>query len=204
MPTEATLIDLLGVSRGALREALKALQAIGLVETRHGTGSFVGRLTLAPLADGLVFSTGLEARGNHVRAAADLADIREILECELIGRVAGLMDASHLKELAGIVGEMATALDSGSGDDFDAVDRRFHACLYQKLGNELVLQLLDGFWRALHEVRATLPPPFIDPQEAIEAHRAILAALVQADADVAREAMRRHFRSTRAWILGHV
>lgn len=55
LPAEAELARALGVSRPSLREAIKALQILGVVETRHGAGTFVGRFSFSPMVDGLIF-----------------------------------------------------------------------------------------------------------------------------------------------------
>ena len=57
LPTEAELMEDLGVSRNSVREALKALQALDIVEIRHGYGTYVGQASLTPLIDGLTFRT---------------------------------------------------------------------------------------------------------------------------------------------------
>src|SRR5688572_20396388 len=55
LPTETELCDTLGVSRSSVREAIRRLATLDIVEVRHGYGTFVGNLTLAPLVEGLVF-----------------------------------------------------------------------------------------------------------------------------------------------------
>ena len=199
MPTEAELIELLGVSRGSLREALKSLQATGIIETRHGTGSFVGQPSLAAMADGLMFHSRLGEGQDDLRTASDLADIREILETELIRRVALAGTPDQLERLGALVDSM----DERRTRQFelDNVDHQFHRELYSELGNDLVLQLLDVFWAALASVRGSLPEPFDTPDDAVRKHRAIVAALVARDPDAAEAAVKDHFALTRAWIL---
>jgi DNA-binding FadR family transcriptional regulator len=199
MPSEATLIEILGVSRGTLREALKSLQATGIVETRHGTGSVVGQPSLVAMADGLMFHSRLGEGQDDLTTASDLADIREILETELIRRVAIGIGDEQLARLH----ELLEQMDARRGErgDLDDVDHRFHRELYSELGNVLVLQLLDVFWSALGSVRGSLPAPFDTPEDAVRKHRAIVAALVAHDPDAAEAAIRDHFALTRAWIL---
>src|SRR5215510_9635148 len=79
IPTETTLARELGISRNSLREALKALAAAGVVETRHGLGTYVGKASLAPLIDGMAFNLALSiARNTHT--LREMLQVREILE----------------------------------------------------------------------------------------------------------------------------
>lgn len=202
MPTEAVLIDLLGVSRGSLREALKSLQAVGIIETRHGSGSYVGRLSFAAMADGLAFHSRLARQSPEISTIADLADLREILETVLIRRVASQSTHDLTDDLGATVDGMDHAVrNSKPSQEFDELDLQFHTRLYAELGNALLLQLLEAFWAALSSVRSSLPAPFDEPIDAVRKHRAIIDALAANDPDAAEAAMKDHFARTRAWIL---
>ena len=70
MPTEPMLMDLLDASRNSVREAIQALQALGIVEIRHGHGTFVGRASLDVLAPSLAFRVRSQAAGAGLARAA--------------------------------------------------------------------------------------------------------------------------------------
>lgn len=202
VPTEAVLIEVLGVSRGSLREALKSLQAVGIIETRHGSGSVVGQPSFAAMADGLAFHSRLGEVSDSLSTAADLVDIREILETVLIRRVALAADDRLADDLGATVDRMAESVRGGDHSrEFDQLDLEFHTRLYSELGNVLVLRLLEAFWGALRGVRGSLPDPFDEPADAVRKHRAIADAVRAGDADAAEAAMRAHFATTRAWIV---
>lgn len=199
LPTEAEMIEILQVSRGSLREALKSLQAVGIVETRHGSGSYVGSLSLAAMIDGLAFHSQL-ARGNDdLSTAVDLADMREIVESALIGRVAMSATPALIADLERLIEEMNGVVPQSP--EFAAIDHNFHERLYADLENSLVIGLLDAFWHALNPVRGALPQPFADPHEAVVKHQAILDALRRSSETDAATAMHDHFALTREWIL---
>ncbi|MFI8186417.1 FadR/GntR family transcriptional regulator [Actinacidiphila glaucinigra] len=183
LPTEPQLMDLLGAGRNSVREAVRALQALGIVEIRHGTGTFVGQAPLRMLMPSLTFH--LRSR---VRALADLVAVRELLEVGLIGEVAGTLPPQRLDELDELAARMV--------DDPDA-DRAFHSLLYSSCGNELVLQLVDLFWAAYHEAGTSLAPADGPVERAVANHRAVVGALRTGDAGAARAAMRRHFADVR-------
>src|SRR5688500_1293484 len=78
MPTEPQLMDLLGASRNSVREAVRALQALGIVEIRHGFGTFVGRASLDVMSPSLRFRIRSGLSGG-IHALRDLVEVRELL-----------------------------------------------------------------------------------------------------------------------------
>ena len=106
MPTEAELSELLEVSRGNLREAIRTLVTLDILEVRHGTGTFVGQLSLRPLVEGLTFRSVLLPGDDfeilrqvvEVRVALDLALARGVVE-----QLAGRSEPDARLSVAGIV-----------------------------------------------------------------------------------------------------
>ncbi|MEV4754741.1 FadR/GntR family transcriptional regulator [Micromonospora sp. NPDC049559] len=190
MPTEPQLMELLGASRNSVREAIRALQALGIVEIRHGYGTFVGHASLDVLTPSLAFRVRTRP-GGGVRALHDLVEVRELLETGLIGQVATSTSTPRLAALDALV----TAMER----DREA-DRAFHALLYESCGNELVLQLIDLFWAVYHEVEQALGPPEDRAADIVANHRRIVEALRARDPGAARDAMHRHFRDVKARI----
>jgi DNA-binding FadR family transcriptional regulator len=183
LPTEQRLMDLLGAGRNSVREAVRALQALGIVEIRHGTGTFVGEAPLRVLTPSLTFHIR-----SRVRALADLVEVRELLEVGLIGDVIGTLTPARLTALDAL----AIRMDQGP-----EADRAFHALLYETCGNELVLQLIQLFWDVYHQAGSALAPTDDRDEVIIARHRAIVAALRTGDAEAARAAMRRHFHDVK-------
>ncbi|GAA3729614.1 FadR/GntR family transcriptional regulator [Plantactinospora mayteni] len=188
MPTEPQLMDLLGASRNSVREAVRALQALGIVEIRHGYGTFVGQASLDVLTPSLAFRVR-SGPGGGIRALHDLVEVRELIEIGLIGEVARTTSGPRIAALDALV----TAMDR----DPEA-DRAFHSLLYESCGNELVLQLIGLFWDVYHQVEPVLGPPEERTAEIVTNHRRIVAALRARDPEAAREAMRLHFRDVKA------
>jgi DNA-binding transcriptional regulator YhcF (GntR family) len=101
MPTEFELVEELDVSRNSLREALKALQAVGIVEIRHGFGMYVGSMSLGALVDELTFHARMSKRQGR-DDLAHLVDVREVLERGLVEQVIDrhlLSDTTELDEI---------------------------------------------------------------------------------------------------------
>src|SRR5690606_13904405 len=177
---------------------LKQLDALGIIETRHGTGMFIASFSLSPLVNGLVFHGKIADHDGAVRQAADLAEVRELLERQLIRRVAVDIDDTGLERLR----ERLEAMRSGPRDSLqlDEADLAFHTALYEDLGNTLVTDLVLAFWRVLRLLRPRLADHFDRHAGFVDKHESILRALQAHDPDAAEAAMTSHFEGTRAWL----
>lgn len=194
LPTEFELVDELGVSRNSLREALKALQAVGIVEIRHGFGMYVGRMSLDALVDELTFHSQITL-GNDGNELANLVELREILECGLLRRlIAERPDADH-SEVAAVVDQMDVEVQQDT--IAPETDRRFHEVLYRPLDNPLVPQLLGAFWDVYHAVQDRLGPAADDRADEALGHRRIYQAVIDRDPEAATAAMISHFDGVR-------
>lgn len=209
LPTETELTERLGVSRNSVREALKALQAMGIVEIRHGFGTYVGAMSMAPMTEGLSFRTV----AGHYRGEESLLrllELREAVETGLMARLvaegAEGMEGTEGAErtgrvrvdtgrLAELVGRMREEADAGAVRA--ETDRAFHSALYGGLGNPLLSEVLDAFWDAFHQVRTDLAELTQDPMVTWRQHAEILAAVRAGDAKRAERAVRDHFGNIR-------
>ncbi|WP_018382351.1 FadR/GntR family transcriptional regulator [Wenjunlia vitaminophila] len=194
LPTEVELVQRLGVSRNSVREALKALQAVGIVEVRHGFGTFVGSMSLEPFVEALTFRTVLGQRQGR-QSLLELLELREAVEAGLVRRVVGRIPEDDLTRLRHLVGVMRQ--DAESPEGHARTDREFHVTLYQALDNPLLSEVLDAFWDALHQVSGDLAQPH-RPSETWREHQEILKAVRAGDASRAEDAVRRHFDDIRA------
>src|SRR5688572_29771082 len=190
LPAEADLARALGVSRPSLREAMKALQSLGVVDTRHGAGTFVGRFSFSPMVDGLIFRIRSDL-GRDVQTIRDLLEIRMTIENALVARVATEGNFAHLAEMRAIVERMETS--AARDEEFFAEDRLFHEVLYRPLGNALVVTLIQAFWEVLSRVRGELRFVPVPPSATAADHRRIVEAIAAADPVAAAEAMTTHF-----------
>jgi DNA-binding FadR family transcriptional regulator len=194
IPTETTLARDLGISRNSLREALKALATSGVVETRHGLGTYVGQASLAPLIDGMAFSL-VQNIGRDTRTLREMLQLREILELELVRRVTGVHTADQLARLESCVSRMEADAMCGIMDPH--VDRTFHDALYEPLANHVVTLILHAFWDVQEGVASQLPEgPPIAPTNA-RWHRDILDAVRRGNTAAAAVAMRAQFTGVR-------
>lgn len=197
IPTELELIEHLSVSRNSVREAVRALRALGIVDIRHGYGTFVGDAALRVLSPSLAFQALTDPSGDTRRGLRDLVDIREVVEVGVVDRLIGRLDAETLDRLDRLCDRMA-----GTHLDPD-VDREFHRTLYAGLDNPLIGQLVDLFWDAYQAARtAATVPVGADTEHTVARHRAIVTALRSGDVTTARAAMVDHFAEIKHRLRG--
>lgn len=194
MPTEFELIDELDVSRNSLREALKALQAVGIVEIRHGLGTYVGRMSMGALVDELTFH-GRMSRQAGRDAFGHLIEVREILERGLVDALIERRPDVAWDALDAVMAEMTE--EAGDGLVKASTDRRFHELLYEPLANPLVDRLLGAFWDVFHALQHDLEPADESPDAVAGWHRDIYQAIRAGDREAASAAMTRHFEAIR-------
>ncbi|MGA4544903.1 FadR/GntR family transcriptional regulator [Uniformispora flossi] len=195
MPTEAELMEHLAISRNSVREALKALQAVGIVEIRHGFGTYVGSMSFGALVDELSFH-GRLALAAGTANLADLVDVREALEGSLITQVAAAADQDDLDALRRAAERMRA--EAATGEVSPAADRQFHEALYRPVGNSLMLRLLAAFWDAYNRLSDELPPILEAPEEVAARHWELYEAVAAHDAERARRGITDHFLGIRS------
>lgn len=176
----------LGVSRNAVREAAKALEMLGIVETRHGSGLFVGDFSFEPLLDILPY--GLMS---DLQQLADLLEIRRVLETGLVAQTMALISPDQLAHIRTLVDRMRERAERHEA--FFEEDREFHRRLFEPLRNQVLLRLLDSFWLAFRKASDHADILDTAPMRTYHDHAAILEAVVAGDVDRARVALDQHY-----------
>lgn len=201
LPTENELCVALGVGRNTLRESLKVLQALGVIEVRHGFGMFVAPSNFEALADGLIFRGRLSLR-HHGLEALQLVDVRHALESGLIGSSMDVMTADQLAAVEESVVRMEYL--AARGESFVGADSDFHGRLFAPLNNELLLNLLEVFWKVYRKIHAEIGPGSEDLPALAALHRNIYIAVAAGDKGRAAEELGRHFEGVRRRIADAV
>jgi DNA-binding FadR family transcriptional regulator len=193
LPPEGQLAEQLKVSRGSVREAIRGLESLGIIDVRHGDGIYVRDFNLDSVLGLLSYGVAFDPC-----RLAEIVQIRKWLEIAAIGEVCKEITDSEIGELEEILARWEEDVaEGGTGSD---QDREFHRALYSVLGNDSLIWLLDIFWRVYDMVRSGRRTR--DPQDlpVSSAHRAVLQAVKSGDAQEARQAVRDHFRDIEAII----
>ncbi|TNC26963.1 FadR/GntR family transcriptional regulator [Amycolatopsis alkalitolerans] len=188
LPTEPRLMEEFGVARNSVREALRTLQALGIVEIRHGYGTFVGEASMAALSPSLLFRTRARSR-EDLRGLSDLLQVRQILETELTRKVVG--NGALLASLSECVDRMADPAAAA------AADRRFHELIGEAAGNELALELIRLFWDVYRQTESLIGTPTSERAALVAKHHRILEAIAGGDSAEIGEAVNEHFEEIR-------
>jgi DNA-binding FadR family transcriptional regulator len=191
LPTEAKLCDYLGVSRSSVREAIRTLSTLDIVEVRHGHGTFVGSMSLDSLVEALVFR-GVLSPGDDLRALRDVVEIRKALDLAMAERIVASLAETVNPELHALVDEMVEA--AGDGLIFPRQDRAFHTGLVARLDNNLVGQLITAFW----DVHTAVVPKLgvsvaSDLAQTARSHGTMLEAAEAGDVEAFRTAVGQHY-----------
>ncbi len=150
LPSEGFFQEHFGVSRATLREAIRRLSAVNLIQTRHGVGHFVGKGDIVHVSNSLLFS--LSAGKGHFK---DILDIRIALESHFLLQVVNVIQPETLELLHEKLKEMEEAvqkLDPQKDNENQLIrlHRDFHKLIYRDLNNIFLLEFVDVFSK-LHE-----------------------------------------------------
>jgi DNA-binding FadR family transcriptional regulator len=203
LPIERDLASLLGVSRGSLREGVRALATLGVLETRQGDGTYVTALDPAVLLSPLGFLADLQQPAH----AADLLAVRRVLEAESVSLAATRLTDADLENLDEILGRVDRALENEDEmdlEEFIQADTEFHRAIALASGNPPLAALIDALvgrtfraplWRAISN-RGSV-------RETQGEHRAIFDELVRRDPGRARIRMSTHLLGVEQFSAAH-
>jgi len=194
LPSERELAESLGVSRSSIRDAIRSLELVGLVEPRQGSGTVVREISAETLMNPLT-----SVLRHKIELVTELIDFRKMLEPPLDARAATHASAEELEEMEEIlhrqeakfrIGELAVEEDS-----------EFHYAIAMASGNSVVLKVLDFLMDLLRDTRERSLQTEGRPQKSLAGHRKILAAIKKRDAEAAKAAMRHHIEDVEEIVL---
>ena len=188
LPPERELAQILGVGRSTLREAVRVLEAMGLVDVRPGAGTFLAMCD-APHTQGYLppdlFSTWT--------ARLQLFELRAVLEPGLAGLAARRATPAKITKMGGVLDAQAATVQRGeSGMDEDVT---FHGLIADATGNPALVHLMETLTSSLQETRDASLQRHGRPARSLRQNRTILAALEARNPTLATRRMQAHIRS---------
>jgi GntR family transcriptional repressor for pyruvate dehydrogenase complex len=193
LPSERELAEMLQVSRSSIRDAIRSLELLGLVEPRQGAGTIVCEPVDASMKP---FTEALRHRKALV---GELLDFRKMLEPGLAARAA----ANALPEQIAVLEEILERQEVKLSDGEPAIaeDAEFHYNIALASGNTVLLKILDLIIDLLRDTRQRALQVPGRPQKSLAGHRRILAAIKKHDGEGAKAAMRRHIEDIEEIVL---
>ncbi|GAA4550789.1 FadR/GntR family transcriptional regulator [Amycolatopsis samaneae] len=190
LPPEHKLMTEFDAARNSVREAVRTLQALGIVDIRHGHGTFVGTASMTALIPSLLFRTRARSR-EDLSGLHDLMEVRQILETDLTQRVAAHPPAHLLDALQECVERMRVP---GTAP---AADREFHQLIGAAAGNDLALELIRLFWEVYQQAESLVGPTLSTSDTLVAKHQRIVDAIRGGERTAITEAVRHHFDEIR-------
>jgi GntR family transcriptional regulator, transcriptional repressor for pyruvate dehydrogenase complex len=194
LPSERELAEILKVSRGSIRDAIRSLELLGLLEPRQGTGTIVR----AKASDSHLhpFENALKRRKE---AVGELLDFRKMLEPPLAARAATHASDEEIAELDAVLDRQEKKHKQGESSVTE--DTEFHYNIALASGNSVVLKVIDILMDLLRETRARWLQIGDRSQKSLDGHRRILNAIRRHDSTAARSAMLRHIEDVEGIVL---
>jgi DNA-binding FadR family transcriptional regulator len=187
LPPETFLAQQLGVGRNSMREAIKALESLGILETRRGIGVFVKEFSFKPLLDNLAY--GLQ---DSLRDVEELREIRRVLETGLIGKTIEMIGEADLAALRDVTARMKVRAERQ--ESFAEEDQRFHQLLFRCQNNHMLSALIDIFWTAFNKASNFNDLDNPEPLDTWRDHHEIVEAVARKDVEQARKRLDDHYR----------
>ncbi len=188
LPAERALREALGVGRPTIREALRALHMMNILEVRHGDGTYVTSLEPGKLTE--PFEVLLSLGSINIE---DLFEVRDIVETAAAELAARRTDEEETQRLEGILQEAVKAFHDP--ERFMRADIELHETIFRVTRNPLLVsmaRIVQGFAKASRQITSLLPET---RKQVLADHREIVNAIKQNDPEAAREAMRVHLQN---------
>jgi GntR family transcriptional repressor for pyruvate dehydrogenase complex len=194
LPSERELAEMLQVSRSSIRDAIRGLELMGLVEPRQGAGTIVRELSAESVVN--PFANSLKHQRDQI---SELLDFRKMLEPPLAARAATHATDDEIAEMEEILHRQENKM--ALGEAAVAEDTEFHYSIALASGNTVVLKVLDVVMDLLRDTRERSLQVEGRAQRSLAGHRRILAAIKRRDAESAKAAMRRHVEDVEEIVL---
>ena len=194
LPSEFELAEQMGVSRPSIREALSALQAVGLVESKPGSGNYVRK---SPSSD------EEESAPHLIESEAgclEVMEAREVLEPPIAAYIARKGSNGHFAKIENILQEMRIQAQKGNFSSYFEADKEFHFALAEATGNQLitaaVIPLINSMDQKIYRefTHHYYLKNVSDLEHVVDLHSEILHAIVVGNPELAFDRMSEHWR----------
>jgi GntR family transcriptional repressor for pyruvate dehydrogenase complex len=188
LPSELVLCQQFGVSRTAVREALRTLSARGLITIMKGKGIFVQNISSKTVTDPIHLYLEMQHKRSYV---LDVVHARQIIEPPIAASAALHYTEEDAEKLKKDQNDLVQS--AGDYEELSKLDMRFHLDIAKASENSIIPLILEPIHRLIPQIKSSVYATVVDAkQSAVEWHEKILAAILQRDAEGAQNAMIRH------------
>ena len=189
LPSERDLAGRLNVSRASVREALSALEMIGLLEIRSGEGTFIKKIDIDSVVTPLTWVLSMEKD-----TVLELLEVRKMIEGQAVALATRRAKPEDLRELEDALHAMYVDLQTGQlGED---ADHRFHYAIAKASQNKILLRLMNAMSDTMHQTlkasRIRLYEGQDAPERLLREHSLVFDAILKQDSERARRVMLDH------------
>jgi len=187
LPSERELSQALSVSRSSVREAIRAMESLGLIDARAGEGTFVVPVSGSRRSDPIVASLHQDWSTQH-----KLFEVRRVIEPDLAALAARRATAEQIERLRAILNDQEAEIARGGTGVKQ--DNLFHFLMAEATGNEALVRIVDSLMDLLLKTREESLQHDERRARSLKQHRTILAAIEARDSPGAERLMRDHIR----------
>lgn len=187
LPTEQALVDMLGVSRNVLREAIKSMELLGMVSAQPGRGTILQKFSLDFVFNNVIFA----AAGEEDNAVAEMLDIRKRLELGYMRRAFASLKKEDIAQIRVALERIKQQWEAHRF--FHADDKAFHMAIFARVGNQTLLSMMEAIWDV--DANFKTEEKFKHLDETIVKHENIVRALEAGNEEAFEAAMMAHFAS---------
>lgn len=189
LPSERELVERFQVSRASIREAISALEMMGLIEVRSGEGTYIRQINIDSVVAPLAWMLFIEKD-----TVLELYEVRKILEVQAVGLAAERAEAAEIQEMYEALENMRLDLDERRLGE--KADHQFHYAIARATHNQILIRLMntisDTMQKTLKTSRLKLYQDIYTPQRLFDEHNAIFESIKMHNADQAQKLMLKH------------
>lgn len=189
--SDRVLAEKLGVGRSAIREALKVLDVLGMIDIRPGQGSYLSggeeNFFNIPL------SWSLFLNGNQTE---DIVELRNLLEVKAAGLAASCENQEKLNKLKEVTMRMQMSFEAKDYKDFLQDDVVFHTCIADCSGNQVIYNMLQTIRNFMKHISQTGMADEIQLEDIYKEHQLVYSAIKEQNADLAEKTMSVHMQKS--------
>jgi GntR family transcriptional repressor for pyruvate dehydrogenase complex len=198
LPSERELMDMFSVGRSSVREALRALTLVGLIETRQGYGACVASQSGKYLGRSITWNS---LAGLH--SMLEIVETRKVIESGVVRLVATRATEDDINQLEQQMEEMLASLEDVP--TFAELDVDFHTTLAEIAGNRLLSQFIVSLRNLVHQsIVEDLQRSSDRASLSLRQHREIVDAIKLGDPELASQAMGRHLQDVSGQLLSRI